>query len=287
MTHIQPISHQCPSLFSNSSLLEAQNLQGGYSEAWIIHNLSLALQPGEWLSLVGANGSGKSTLLRLLSCILPPQQGRVILDGKIIHQQSPQWVAQRLAMLPQQQTIPTGLTVHQLVSLGRSPHQPWWQWELSPNDQQHVDWAIAQTQLQAMRDRPVEQLSGGERQRAFLALALAQEPHVLLLDEPTTFLDLHYQLELLDLLKRLNQEQNLTLIAVLHDINLAIRYSDRLALLKQGHLLAVGTPEEVVTSAQMIEGFGVEVSILHTPVGLQILPLSAVTRQQQRVRDGP
>ncbi|EKQ69030.1 ABC-type cobalamin/Fe3+-siderophore transport system, ATPase component [Leptolyngbyaceae cyanobacterium JSC-12] len=287
MTHIQPISHQCPSLFSNSSLLEAQNLQGGYSEAWIIHNLSLALQPGEWLSLVGANGSGKSTLLRLLSCILPPQQGRVILDGKIIHQQSPQWVAQRLAMLPQQQTIPTGLTVHQLVSLGRSPHQPWWQWELSPNDQQHVDWAIAQTQLQAMRDRPVEQLSGGERQRAFLALALAQEPHVLLLDEPTTFLDLHYQLELLDLLKRLNQEQNLTLITVLHDINLAIRYSDRLALLKQGHLLAVGTPEEVVTSAQMIEGFGVEVSILHTPVGLQILPLSAVTRQQQRVRDGP
>jgi iron complex transport system ATP-binding protein len=250
--------------------LELQNLTGGYALVPIVQDINLTLQTGEWLSLVGANGSGKSTLLKLLSRILSPQQGTVLLDGKVIHSQPPNLVAQKLALLPQQQTVPVGLTVRQLVSLGRTPHQPWWQWELNPEDWHKVEAAIKKTQLERLSDRLVEQLSGGEKQRAFLALALAQEPKVLLLDEPTTFLDINYQLQLLELLKELNQQQELTIVTVLHELNLAARYSSRIALLKQGRIWEVMTPNAI---AQV---FGVESVIIHTPVGLQVCAISAV-----------
>ena len=266
-------------------ILEVQNLSGGYSTAPFIREIHLATQLGEWLSLVGANGSGKSTLLRLLSRVLPPRSGGVLLDGKAIHTQSPRSIARQLALLPQQQTIPVGLTVRQLVSLGRTPHQPWWQWDLDAEDWQQVEQAIAQTQLEHLRDRPIESLSGGERQRAFLALTLAQNPQVLLLDEPTTFLDLHHQLELLELLKDLNQQRQLTIITVLHDLNLAMRYSDRIALLNQGCLVAVGAPVEVITAENLRQVFGVEAITLNTPIGLQICLLSAVVPAHSR--DGP
>jgi iron complex transport system ATP-binding protein len=234
---------------------------------------------GEWLSLVGANGSGKSTLLRLLSRILTPKHGAVLLDGKAIHQQPPRIVAQQLSLLPQQQVIPQGLTVEQLVALGRAPHQAWWQWEMSQLDQQKVRTAIEQTQLQNFGDRPVEELSGGERQRAFLALALAQEPKVLLLDEPTTYLDVHYQLELLELLRKLNQNQQMTIITVLHELNLAARYSDRIALLKDGCLNAIGSPNDVLTVDRLAEVFGIRAVILETPIGLQICPLHSISAE--------
>jgi len=257
--------------------LESQAVTGGYGEESIVQNISFALQSGEWLSILGANGSGKSTLLRLLSRILSPQQGTVLLDGKSIHTQSPQVVAQTLALLPQQQTIPSGLTVRQLVSLGRAPHQTWWQWELNAEDHQKVTLALESTELVTYSDRPVEQLSGGERQRAFLALALAQAPQVLLLDEPTTYLDLRYQLELLELLKHLNQQQDIAIISVLHDVNLAARYSDRLALLKAGQLYHLGTPTDVLTPENLAAIFGIDASILQTPVGIQICPLTPIT----------
>ncbi|MBD2243606.1 ABC transporter ATP-binding protein [Nostoc sp. FACHB-888] len=257
--------------------LELQNLTGGYTLVPIVQDINLTLQTGEWLSLVGANGSGKSTLLKLLSRILSPQQGTVLLDGKAIHSQPPNVVAQKLALLPQQQTVPVGLTVRQLVSLGRTPHQPWWQWELNAQDWVKVEAAIEKTQLEKFSDRLVEKLSGGERQRAFLALALAQEPKILLLDEPTTFLDINYQLQLLELLKELNQQQGLTIITVLHELNLAARYSSRIALLKQGHLWEVGTPEQVLTPNAIAQVFGVESVIIHTPVGLQVCAVSAVS----------
>jgi iron complex transport system ATP-binding protein len=256
--------------------LELQNLTGGYTTSPIIENINLSLQTGEWLSLVGANGSGKSTLLKLLSRILSPQQGTVLLDGKAIHTQPPNVVAQKLALLPQQQTVPVGLTVRQLVSLGRTPHQPWWQWELNNEDRQKVTAAIHKTQLEKLSDRLVEQLSGGERQRAFLALALAQEPKVLLLDEPTTYLDINYQLQLLELLKNLNQQQNLTIITVLHELNLAARYSSRIALLKQGHLWGIDTPEKILTPQAIAQVFGVESVIIQTPVGLQVCAITAI-----------
>ncbi|GET41158.1 ABC transporter ATP-binding protein [Microseira wollei] len=254
-------------------LLDIQDLTGGYGDIAIAQNITLSIQRGEWLSLIGANGSGKSTLLKLISRILAPQQGVVLLDGKAIHSQPAAIVARKLAILPQQQTIPEGLTVKQLVSLGRSPHQPWWQWELSREDAQKVEIAMHQTGIEKFGDRSVEQLSGGERQRAFLALALAQNPQVLLLDEPTTYLDICYQLQLLELLKQLNQ-QNLTIITVLHEINLAARYSARIALLHQGKLTCVGTPKQVLTPDNLAQTFGVEVTIIETPVGLQICPLS-------------
>lgn len=258
--------------------LEAQNLTGGYGLIAAVESINLSVAAGEWLGIIGPNGSGKSTLLKLLSRLLSPQLGKVLLDGKEIHSQPAKVVAQRLASLPQQQAIPAGLTVRQLVSLGRSPHQPWWRWELDVEDKTKVQAALVQTQMEDYGERPVEQLSGGERQRTFLALALAQDAQVLLLDEPTTFLDIRYQLELLELLKQLNQERGLTLITVLHDVNLAARYSDRLALLHQGSLWAVGSPAQVLTSANLAQVFGLKVIVLETPVGLQICPLAPVNK---------
>ncbi|NJL46745.1 MAG: ABC transporter ATP-binding protein [Leptolyngbyaceae cyanobacterium SM2_5_2] len=255
--------------------LAAHNLSGGYSQRPIVQAINLAVEAGEWLSLVGANGSGKSTVLRLLSRILKPQGGVVRLAGRDIHSLSPTAIAQNLALLPQQQTLPTGLTVQQLVSLGRSPHQPWWQWDLDAEGHQRVAQALAWTEIDPYRDRPVSELSGGERQRAFLALALAQNPQVLLLDEPTSFLDIHYQLQLLDLLKRLNREQGLSIVTVLHDINLAARYCDLIAMLRQGHLWVIGTPRDVLTPNNLREVFQVEVAIASTPVGPQVFPLAA------------
>ncbi|NET07435.1 MAG: ABC transporter ATP-binding protein [Merismopedia sp. SIO2A8] len=257
--------------------MESQALTGGYGEESIVQNISFALQPGEWLSILGANGSGKSTLLRLLSRILSPQQGTVLLDGKSIHTQSAQTIAQTLALLPQQQTIPPGLSVRQLVSLGRAPHQPWWRWELNAEDHEQVTLALESTGLVKYGDRSLEQLSGGERQRAFLALALAQAPQVLLLDEPTTYLDLRYQLELLELLKHLNDHQNIAIITVLHEVNLAARFSDRLALLKQGNLCHLGVPTEVLTPEHIAAIFNIHAAIVQTPVGIQICPLTPIS----------
>jgi iron complex transport system ATP-binding protein len=256
-------------------ILTAQNLSGGYGDRPIVQAINLSLNAGEWLSLVGANGSGKSTLLRLISRILSPTQGAVILDGEAIHQQPAKQVAQKLALLPQQQTVPDRLTVEQLVALGRTPHQSWWQWELSNADQVIVNRAIEQTQLQDYVDRPIEELSGGERQRAFLALALAQEPKILLLDEPTTYLDVHYQLELLELLRHLNRQHNLTIITVLHELNLAARYSDRIAMLKDGQISAIGDPTVVMTPENLAQVFNLEAVVIDTPIGRQICAIAA------------
>lgn len=255
--------------------IETQNLSGGYDNKIIIHEINLTLNRGEWLSIIGANGSGKSTFLKLINKILTPSQGHIFLDGKSMQTLPPNVVARKMAILPQQQTIPMGLTVEQLVGLGRTPYQAWWQWELTKEDRKKVKEAIIKTQLEAFCDRPVTALSGGEKRRAFLALALAQNPQVLLLDEPTTYLDIHYQLQLLELLKKLQIEQQLTIITVLHDINLATRYSDRLALLKQGKLYTVGEPDKVLKFNILREVFDIEVAIINTPVGLQICPLAS------------
>jgi iron complex transport system ATP-binding protein len=255
--------------------LEGQNLSGGYGNLPIVHQLNLALRPGEWLSLVGPNGSGKSTLLKLLSNGLPTSEGSVLLEGELIQRFTPNEVARRLSLLPQQPTIPEGLTVRELVSLGRSPHQPWWQWQTDSQDMQKVQAALELTQLEDFSERLVARLSGGERQRAFLALALAQETKLLLLDEPITFLDLRYQLELLELLKAINQEKQLTIVTVLHDLNLAARYSDRLVLLHEGKIWAMGSPLEVITPEHLAKVFGIEAALIETPVGLQVFPLRA------------
>ncbi len=258
-------------------VLEAIALAGGYGSRSVIGGVHLSVQRGEWLSCVGPNGSGKSTLLRLLSRLLKPHAGQVLLNGVDLQTQKSSILARRLAMLPQYHRIPAGMSVRQLVSLGRSPHQNWWQWDLDLTGRQYVERALAQTRLLSLADQPVEALSGGERQRAFLALALAQNPQVLLLDEPTTFLDLRYQLELLELLKTLNREQGLTVITVLHDLNLAARYSHRIALLSAGSLVALGSPPDVLTRSQLQQVFGLEVELIQTSVGLQVCPLQSTT----------
>jgi iron complex transport system ATP-binding protein len=265
------------------SILQVEDLSGGYGSRTVVRQVSFSLQPGEWLSIVGPNGSGKSTLLRLLSRVLIPQAGRVVLNGRDLHRQlTPQQAARQLSLLPQQPQIPVGLTVRQLVSLGRSPHQPWWAWPLTRADRQRVEWALEQTGLGSLALRRVETLSGGERQRAFLALALVQEPQVLLLDEPTTFLDLRHQLELLELLQRLQQEQGLTVVTVLHDLNLAIRYSRRVALLGSGQLQALGAPQEVLTPDRVRQVFGLEAEWIPTPVGPQLCPLRSTAQLAAR-----
>jgi iron complex transport system ATP-binding protein len=260
-------------------ILTTQNLSGGYGhrpiDRPVLQDITLEIYPGEWLSILGSNGSGKSTFLKLISRALVPQSGSVCLDGRAIHSQSALAVAQQLALLPQQPILPEGLTVRQLVSLGRSPHQPWWQWDLNGDDRAQIDRALSQTQLTQFADQPIDQLSGGERQRAFLALALAQNPKLLLLDEPTTYLDLRYQLELLDLLKQL-QGEGLTIVTVLHDVNLAARYSDRLALLKSGQLHCLGPLATTLTVEHLRQVFDLETILLDTPIGPQICPIASL-----------
>ncbi len=260
----------------SAPILDIQGISGGYDLFPLIQGLYLSLESGSWLSLVGPNGSGKSTILKLISRILKPSSGSVYLNGKSIQTQTPQATAQTLAFLPQHQTIPQALTVRQLVGLGRSPHQAWYQWNLSAHDDAIVDRCIKQVQLGKFSDRNVEDLSGGERQRAFLALALAQEPKVLLLDEPTTYLDVHYQLELLELLKQLNQDQSLTIVTVLHELNLATRYSDRIAVLNAGSLHSIGSPNVVMTIEMLAEVFKINAEVVQTHVGVQVIPLSPI-----------
>ena len=269
-------------------ILQVEDLSGGYGSRTVVRQVSFSVQKGEWLSIVGPNGSGKSTVLRLLSRVLIPQAGRVCLGGRDLHAQlTPQQVARQLALLPQQPRIPAGLTVRQLVSLGRSPHQPWWAWQLTRADWQRVEWALEQTGLGSLALRRVETLSGGERQRAFLALALVQEPQVLLLDEPTTFLDLRHQLELLELLQRLKQEQGLAVVTVLHDLNLAIRYSEQIALLGSGQMQALGSPLAVLTPSRVRQVFGLEVEWISTPVGPQLCPLRSTAPAAARLLSLP
>ncbi|MGY4562478.1 ABC transporter ATP-binding protein [Thermostichus sp. MS-CIW-32] len=269
-------------------ILQVEDLSGGYGSRTVVRQVSFSVQKGEWLSIVGPNGSGKSTVLRLLSRVLIPQAGRVCLGGRDLHAQlTPQQVARQLALLPQQPRIPAGLTVRQLVSLGRSPHQPWWAWQLMRADWQRVEWALEQAGLGSLALRRVETLSGGERQRAFLALALVQEPQVLLLDEPTTFLDLRHQLELLELLQRLKQEQGLAVVTVLHDLNLAIRYSEQIALLGSAQMQALGSPLAVLTPSRVRQVFGLEVEWISTPVGPQLCPLRSTAPAAARLLSLP
>jgi len=249
--------------------LRLANLTVGYGNRPVVVGVNLTVVPGEWLTVIGANGSGKSTLLKTMAAQLPPLAGTVWLEGQNLHQLSPRAIAQRLGFLPQQPGIPEGLTVRQLVALGRNPHQPWWQWEVDATGQVWVERALSETNLMALADCPVATLSGGERQRAFAAVALAQNAHTLLLDEPTTYLDVNHQLELLDLLKRW-QREGLTVVTVLHDLNLAARYSDRVAVLAQGQLLAVAPPREIFTPQTLAIAFGVETVTLETPVGPQV-----------------
>jgi iron complex transport system ATP-binding protein len=245
--------------------LEAQNLTLGYGNAPILSHLNLVIPDRQITVLVGANGCGKSTLLRGLARLLKPQKGQVCLDGRNIFKLSTQTVAKRLAMLPQTPTAPEGLTVRDLVAQGRYPYQTWWQ-QWSQVDEKIVESAIAKTDMTAQADQPLDQLSGGQRQRAWIAMTLAQDTDILLLDEPTTFLDLSHQMEVLDLLHQLNQQEGRTIVMVLHDLNQACRYADYLVVMQRGEIFAEGVPTEVMTETMVREAFKVESRIVPDPV---------------------
>jgi len=245
--------------------LTANALSLGYDGARIVDGLDLAIEPGAITVIVGANASGKSTLLRGLARLLPPQAGTVTLDGRNIESLPSKQVATIVGLLPQQPVAPDGIGVADLVGRGRYPHQGWFR-HWSSTDDAIVAAAMAATQTLELAPRRMEELSGGQRQRVWIAMALAQKPDILLLDEPTTFLDVTHQIEVLDLLHELNHEQGTTVVMVLHDLNLAARYADRLVVMRAGRIIAEGPPAEVLTEAVVLEAFGLTARIIADPV---------------------
>lgn len=244
--------------------LSTNLLSLSYGARNIVRELNLSVPDGVITALVGANGSGKSTILKSLARILSPVQGGVYLDGKLIHRQPTKEVAKHLAILPQNPTSPEGLTVRELVSFGRYPHQKGFG-VLTAEDNRMIDWALEATGMTAFNDRSVDHLSGGQRQRAWIAMALAQGTEMLLLDEPTTFLDMAHQMEVMILLEKLNKEQKRTIVMVVHDLNHAARYAQHLVALKNGTVLYEGHPESVMTSRMLREVFNIDADIVPDP----------------------
>jgi ABC-type cobalamin/Fe3+-siderophores transport system ATPase subunit len=244
--------------------LSASQLALQYEEVVVATDLSIEIPDGQVSALIGPNGSGKSTLLRALSRLLKPKAGSVILDGKAIDSYSTKEVARRLAILPQVLIAPESITVEELVAYGRHPQRRSIG-GMQQDDRRAIDWALDVTATKELRDRPVDHLSGGQRQRAWIALVLAQGTDLILLDEPTTFLDIAYQLEVLELLKHLNEAEGKTIVMVLHDINMACEYSQRLFALRDGTLIAQGDPREVLTAELIRNVFGIGAHIVEHP----------------------
>ncbi|MDN2662336.1 ABC transporter ATP-binding protein [Psychromonas sp. 14N.309.X.WAT.B.A12] len=245
--------------------LSTKSVTLAYEDNVIAKDLTVDIPQGKFTVIVGPNGCGKSTLLRSLSRLLVPQSGEILLNGENIHHQSTREVAKKLGLLPQSAIAPDGIKVIDLVSRGRFPHQKWFQpW--SEADQQAVELAMQATGVIDFAEFNVDQLSGGQRQRVWVAMALAQETSLLLLDEPTTYLDIAHQIELMDLFQDLNQIQGHTLVAVLHDLNHACRYADHLIMIKAGEIIATGSPNEIVTEALIEQVFGLSCLILSDPI---------------------
>ena len=245
--------------------LIGRSLRLGYDAGDIVDDLDIDIPTGRITMLVGANACGKSTTLRALARLLKPRGGAVTIDGKDVHAMSTKSLATKVGILPQTPTAPDGITVADLVGRGRYPHQKWFrQW--SAEDQEVVAWALEATGIEAIAERPVDGLSGGQRQRVWIAMALAQQTEVLLLDEPTTYLDVHHQVDVLDLIVQLNQEQGRTIAVVLHDLNLACRYGHHLLAMKNGEIVAQGAPSAVVTEELVDEVFGLRSKVIQDPV---------------------
>lgn len=244
--------------------LTVTGLSAGYGEDEILHGLDLAVPPGKITAIVGANACGKSTLLRAMSRLLSPRRGQVLLDGKSIHRMPPRDLARTLGLLPQSPIAPEGITVADLVSRGRHPHQSLFsRWTCA--DDEAVDAALTATKTSELAERPVDELSGGQRQRVWIAMALAQQTEILLLDEPTTFLDISHQVEVLDLLTDLNHARGTTVVMVLHDLNLAARYADHLVAMTDGRVHASGLPQDVLTEDNVRQVFGLQNRIITDP----------------------
>lgn len=245
--------------------LAARGVTVGYGGRAVIDDLDVAIPPGVVTTIIGPNGCGKSTLLRTLTRLLKPAKGTVVLDGEDIVKLRTRDVAKKLGLLPQAPVAPEGLTVGDLVARGRHPHQSWLrQW--SSDDAGVVERALAMTGVADLADRPVDSLSGGQRQRVWISMTLAQGTDLLLLDEPTTYLDLAHAIDVLDLVDDLH-ESGCTVVMVLHDLNLATRYSDNLIVMRAGSILAQGHPRDVITAELLYEAFALQAKVIDDPVG--------------------
>ncbi|MEW4372501.1 ABC transporter ATP-binding protein [Paenibacillus kandeliae] len=243
-----------------------------------LHGVQVTIEQGKITTIIGPNGCGKSTLLSVMSNNGKPRQGEVILDGKAIARYRPLELAKQLAVVHQQNEAPDDLTVERLVSFGRMPYKRMFA-SNKAEDEEAVEWAIACTNLEQRRFRTLDQLSGGERQRVWIAMALAQRTPILFLDEPTTYLDLFYQLEIMELIHRLNREYGLTIVMVLHDINQALRYSDVIIAMKDGRILSSGHPHDMLTADLIQEVYDVQVLVRRDEeAGVYIVPMQAVLR---------
>ncbi len=256
--------------------LRAERLSVGYDDRTVISELDIEIPDAAITTIIGPNGCGKSTLLRALSRLLPARTGTVYLDDQDITAMRPKSVARILGLLPQNPVAPEGLTVADLVARGRHPHQRWYQ-QATPEDEAAVERALAQTATTDLADRPIEALSGGQRQRVWIALTLAQETDLLLLDEPTTYLDLAHSVEVLDLVHTLRSEHGKTVVMVLHDLNLAARYSDSLFVMRSGEIVAQGAAADVITTDLLFDAFGLRSHVMADPVfgSPMIVPLGS------------
>ncbi|WP_280236691.1 ABC transporter ATP-binding protein [Nocardia cyriacigeorgica] len=257
--------------------LRAENLTLGYNGTDVVRDMTLDIPSGAVTSVIGPNGCGKSTLLRGLGRLLRPTSGRVLLDGVPIDAQPTRTVAQRISILPQSPVAPPGLTVADLVSRGRHPRQRWYE-QFSVLDEASLRQSLSSTGLLDLANARLEELSGGQRQRAWISMTLAQETDIMLLDEPTTYLDLAHQVELLELIVRLNRECDRTIVMVLHDISLAARYSDHLVVMKDGAIVIQGAPDDVVRPDVLRDVFGLAAHVVTEPAEGRphVIPLGSV-----------
>ncbi|MFY3790604.1 ABC transporter ATP-binding protein [Ureibacillus sp. MALMAid1270] len=255
--------------------LEAKNLHSGYDQNLILKDVSLSIPSNKISIIIGSNGCGKSTLLKTMARLLKPTSGDVHLDNKSIYNIPSKKLAQTVGLLPQSPIVPEGITVADLVGRGRFPHQKMFaSW--SKKDYEAVATALDMMNISEFADRHIDELSGGQRQRVWIAMALAQQTDILFLDEPTTYLDITYQVEILDLLKDLNTKYGTTIVMVLHDINLSARYADHLFAVKDGKLIAEGSPNEIVTSELIKETFNLDCQVINDPISNTplVLPIS-------------
>lgn len=268
---------------TQQSLLAAQHISFGYRQQTLLYNVSLKVEAGEMIGLLGPNGSGKTTLLRLLSGVLEPQQGSILLEGRTLRSWGRRSVAQRIAVVPQELHMPFAFTVEQMVALGRTPFVASFFGTLKHTDRQIIVDAMQAAGVTAFAARIFNELSGGERQRVLVAMALAQQPSLLLLDEPTAHLDIKYQIETLELVQQLNRERGVTVIAAMHDLNLAARYFPRLLLFQRG-IVADASPAEVLESHLLgrVYGVNVQVGILRGAQHLSVLPPDSTMEEETK-----
>ena len=254
--------------------LTLKDFSTGYFNNPVIKKINFELKHNEWIGIIGANGSGKSTLLKGILKFIPTLSGDIYFLNNSLKNYSRNNLSRKIAYLPQKLNSNLNITVQELISLGRSPYKNFWDFNSNDEDLKIIDEAIQIMDLKELKNKFLNELSGGQSQRAFLAMTIAQNTNILLLDEPTTFLDINYQIKFLESLKDLIQIKKLSIITVLHDINLAARFCDRIAILKEGKLIDINIPKKVLNNKNFKNGFDIDSHIIETPVGIQIFPVS-------------